>query len=256
MSNMETSLLTTKLYIPPARPGLVVRPRLLEKLKAGLAANLILVSAPAGFGKTTLLSEWIQNSQPPIPTAWLSLEATDNDPARFWDYFIAALKTLKPTMGETALALLRSPQPAVIEVVLTSLINDLTSIKSYFILVLDDYHVIQSQSIHAGITFLLEHLPAKMHLVIATREDPALPLARFRVKGTMLEIGPDDLRFTAEEASGLLKPLQGIELSIEDIQALNTRAEGWAAGLKMAALSLGQGKDIKSFIENFTGSQR
>jgi LuxR family maltose regulon positive regulatory protein len=253
---VETLILSTKLYIPSARSSQVARPRLLEKLQAGLGSNSVLVSAPAGFGKTTLISEWVSRIQPIVPAGWLSLETGENDPIRFWDYFTAALKTLKPAIGETALSLLHSPQPLAIEAVLTTLINDLTSLKGDFVLVLDDYHVIQSQSIHAGITFLLEHMPAKMHLVIATRVDPALTLARFRVKGTMSEIGADDLRFTADEAAGLLKQLQGAELSREDVQALNTRAEGWVAGLKMAALSLGQGKDVKGFIENFAGSQR
>lgn len=236
---METPLLTTKLYIPPARPGLVARPRLIERLRSALSCTLTLISAPAGFGKTTLVSEWIRQNDPSIPTAWLSLDEGDNDPVRFWDYFIAALKTLHPATGERSLALLHSTPPPPIESVLTTLSNDLTAISEDFAFVLDDYHFIKSEAIHTGIAFLLDHLPPRMHLVIATREDPPLPLSHLRGRGSMLEIGADDLRFTPEEAGGLLQQLPGPELSIDDIKALNTRAEGWAVGLKMAGLSLG-----------------
>ncbi len=251
-----TSILKTKLNISPARPQLVPHPRLVERLQECLNYNLILVSAPAGFGKTTLLSGWTRESQPRIHTAWVSLDEGDNDPVRFWDYFIAALEILQPAIGEKAMALLHSPQPLPIESVLTTLINDLSSVSKNFVLVLDDYHFIKSQNIHAGIAFLLEHLPPHMHLVIATRADPPLPLAHFRGRGTMLEIGADDLRFTLDEAASLLKELKGPGLSAEDVNALNTRTEGWAVGLKMAALSMRHQKDIPGFIAAFTGSQR
>lgn len=253
---MVTPLLATKLYLPPARPGLVTRPRLMQRLQAGLNHSLVLVSAPAGFGKTTLLSEWIHHNQPPVPAAWLSLEEADNDPTRFWDYFIAAIRTLHPEAGNTALELLDSPQPVPIQNTLTELINDLMSTPNDFLLVLDDYHFINLRHIHDGIAFLLEHLPPKMHLVIATRVDPPLALTHYRGRGTMLEIGADDLRFNPEEAGSLLAELGIVELSYENIVALNARAEGWVVGLKMAMLSLRGEKDISGFIAGFTGSQR
>ena len=253
---METSLLATKLFVPAARHGLVPRPRLMDLLPAVLCPGLVLVSAPAGFGKTTLLAEWTRQNEPTVPTAWISLDEGDNDPVRFWDYFIAALRTLRPTAGETASAMLHSPQPYSTESVLTALINDITAVAEDFAIVLDDYHFVKSGPIHAGITFLLDHLPPKMHLIIATRADPPLPLARFRGRGTMLEIGADDLRFTLEEATALLTELQKAELAAADVGALNARTEGWAVGLMMAALSMGKHKDIPGFIASFTGSHR
>ena len=249
-------MLTTKLNIPSTRPQMVRRPRLIERLLEGLNYDLILVSAPAGFGKTTLVSEWVHSNRPPVPTAWLSLEEGENDPVSFWDYFIAALQTLQPSTGEIALALLHSPQPSSIESVLTALINDLTKITEDFVLILDDYHCIESQPIHMGIIFLLEHMPPRMHLVIATRVDPPLPLAHLRGKGTLLEIGADDLRFSQEETTSLLAAMDTPPLSAESINALNTKAEGWVVGLKMAALAMRQEKDILAFIAGFTGSQR
>jgi LuxR family maltose regulon positive regulatory protein len=255
-ANVETSLLTTKLNIPPVRPQLVSRPRLTGHLERSLGYNFTLVSAPAGFGKTTLVSEWVRRFKPPVYIAWISLDEGDNDPARFWEYFIAALRTIQSSLGETALALLRSPQPLPIEAILTPFINELNGIPEDFFLVLDDYHFIQSQPIHNGVTFLLEHLPPKMHLVIATRKDPPLPLARFRGRGTMSEVRTDDLRFTAEEAVSLLKALSAPTLSSDDVKALNTKADGWAAGLKMAVLSMRGEKNIPAFIAGFTGTQR
>jgi len=253
---VETSLLTTKLNIPPARPQLVTRPRLIERLEEGLNYRLILVSAPAGFGKTTLLSEWIHNDKLLSHTAWLSLEEGENDPVRFWDYFITALKTVQPEIGEKVLPLLHSKQQLPIESLLTILINDLTDVKEDFFMVLDDYHFIRTQAVHTGVNFLLEHLPLRMHLIIATRIDPPLPLAHFRGKGTILEIGADDLRFTMEEASNLFKESNFLKLRDEDIQALNVKAEGWVVGLQMAILSMRRESDISGFIISFTGSQR
>ena len=253
---MEASLLTTKLNIPLARPQLVRRPRLMERLLEGLNNNLILVSAPAGFGKTTLVSEWVHSSRPPVPTAWLSLEEGENDPVRFWDYFIAALQTLQPSTGEIALDLLHSPQPSSIESVLTALINDLKGIQKDFVVVLDDYHLILAEPVQSGIIFLLDHLPLKMHLIISTRVDPPLPLAHFRGKGTLLEIRADDLRFSQEEATSLLAVMNTPILSAESINTLNTKAEGWVVGLKMAALAMRREKDILAFIAGFTDSQR
>jgi LuxR family maltose regulon positive regulatory protein len=215
-----------------------------------------MVSAPAGFGKTTLLSEWIRNSQPPTPAAWLSLEEADSDPRRFWEYFIAALQTLQPDIGVITLELLHSSQHMPVDPVLTPLINDLTGVKQDSFLVLDDYHFIQSEPVHSGINFLLEHLSPRLLLVIATRADPLLPLAHFRGKGTILEIGADDLRFTSKEAAALQTGLGAPALSSGDIEALNARAEGWVVGLKMAMLSMRSENDIPGFISGFTGTQR
>jgi len=253
---VETSLLVTKLSIPPARTGLVPRRRLIEQFQVGMSCSLMLVSAPAGFGKTTVLSEWTRSQRPPVPTAWVSLDKGENDPVRFWHYFIAALGIIKPGLGEQAVALLHSPQPPPIESVLIALINDITAVPCDFVLILDDYQFIEVPPVHAGVAFLLEHQPARLHLVIASRADPPLPLAHFRGRGMLLEIHADDLRFTTDEAASLLKELKGPELSAEDIGALNERTEGWAAGLKMAALSLRRERDIPGFIAAFTGSQR
>ncbi len=255
-AEVETALLTTKLFVPPIAPGLVVRPRLMQRLGRALSSRLTLVSAPAGFGKTTLVSQWVHQTKPPVPTGWLSLEAAENDPARFWEYAIAALNTIEPAVGKTSLSLLHSSRPIPIESTLTALINDLSAVPEDFALVLDDYHFISNEAVHKAISFLLDHLPPKMHVVIGTRADPPLPLARFRGKGVMLEIGADELRFTLEEAAGLLRTILGPELTAEDAQAINTRAEGWAVGVKMAALSLGKQKDIKRSVISFTGGQR
>ena len=172
---METSLLATKLFVPPARPGLVPRPRLMERLQLALTSRLTLVSAQAGYGKSTVLAQWISEKKLQGSTAWVSLDEGDNDPVRFWDYFIAALRTLRPTTGEAALALLHSPQPYPIESVLTALINDLVSTPDYPVVILDDYHLIKSELVHASVTFLFDHLPPRMHLIIATRSDPTSP---------------------------------------------------------------------------------
>jgi LuxR family transcriptional regulator, maltose regulon positive regulatory protein len=253
---MDTPLLVTKLFIPEPRPGLVARPRLVERLNEALSSGLVLVSAPAGFGKTTAVVQWAHYLRKNIPVAWISLDEGDNDPVRFWDYFIAALKTFKPAAGEAASSVLHSSQSYTIEAVLTSLINEVTDIPNDFVIVLDDYHLIKSDAVHAALAFLLDHLPHTMHLVIATRSDPLLPLPHLRGRGALVEVNADDLRFTDEEAARLLKEMLGAALSVEQVASLNTHTEGWVGGLKMAALSMRGQKDIQSFISGFTGSHR
>jgi len=258
---VETSILATKLYVPPVRPRLVSRPRLFELLNEGLSYNLILVSAPAGFGKTTLVSEWVRQIQLQTHVAWVSLEEGENDPVHFWDYFIAALRTIQPDIGEQMLAMLHSHQSPVsqsvqIESILTSFINELTNLSFNVVLVLDDYHVITSQSVHDGLTFFLDHIPPRIHLIIASRADPPLPLTQYRGKGTILEIRTDDLRFSLNEASTLLRELQNLKLSPENISILNDRTEGWVTGLKMAAHSIPRQENVPEFLSTFSSSQR
>ena len=249
---MSTPILATKLYIPPPRPKVVLRPRLIERLNEGLHRKLTLISAPAGFGKTTLVSEWVAGCERPV--AWLSLDEGDNDPTRFLTYLVAALQTIAPNIGAGVLGVLQSPQPPPIESILTALLNEITTVPDNFILVLDDYHVIDAKPVDHALTFLLEHLPPQMHLVIATREDPQLPLARLRARGQLTELRAADLRFTPAEAAEFLNQVMGLNLSAEDIAALETRTEGWIAGLQLAALSMQGHQDATSFIKSFTGS--
>jgi LuxR family maltose regulon positive regulatory protein len=249
---MPTPILTTKLTTPPLRPRMVSRPRLLERLNEGLHHNLILLSAPAGFGKTTLVSQWVEGLERPV--AWLSLDAGENDLARFLTYLIAALQTIAPAIGEGVLGALQSPQPPPPEALLTALLNDIATIKDHVVLVLDDYHVLDAKPVDQALTFLLDRLPPHMHLVIATREDPPLPLARLRVGGHLTEVRVTDLRFTPSEAAEFLNQVMGLPLSVQDIAALERRTEGWIAGLQLAAISLQGYEDATSFIRSFTGS--
>jgi LuxR family transcriptional regulator, maltose regulon positive regulatory protein len=249
---MTTPILATKLYIPPPRPKIVLRPRLIERLNEGLNGKLTLISAPAGFGKTTLVSEWIAGCE--RPAAWLSLDEGDNDPTRFLTYLIRALQTIAAHIGEGVLGVLQSPQPPPIETILTALLNEITTIPANFVLVLDDYHVIDAKPVDDALTFLLEHLPPQMHLVVATREDPYLPVARLRVRGQLTELRVADLRFTPSEAVGFLNQIMNLNLSTEDIAALETRTEGWIAGLQLAAISLQGHQSPASFIKSFTGN--
>jgi LuxR family maltose regulon positive regulatory protein len=247
-------ILATKLYIPPLRPKTVLRPRLIELLNEGLSSGrkLTLISASAGFSKTTLVSEWIVNSR--RPTAWLSLDEGDNDPACFLTYLVAALQTIGPNIGAGALAVLQSPQPPSTESILRTLLNEITTIPDNFILVLDDYHVIEAKPVNQALTFLLEHLPPQIHLVIATREDPPLPLALLRARGQLTELRAADLRFTPTEAADFLNQVMGLNLAVEDITALEARTEGWITGLQLAAISMRGYPDTASFIRSFTGS--
>jgi LuxR family maltose regulon positive regulatory protein len=253
---MPAPILATKLYIPPPRPGIVPRLCLVARLNEGLAAGrkLALISASAGFGKTTLASEWIAGCNRPV--AWLSLDEGDNDPTRFLTYLIAALQTIAPNIGKGALAALQSPQPPSTESILTTLLNDIVALSDSFILVLDDYHMIDSEPIDRALTFLLDHLPPQVHLVIATREDPSLPLPRYRVRGQLTELRAADLRFTPEEAGAFLNQMMNLNLSTENIAALEARTEGWVAGLQLAALSMQGRSDTAGFIQAFTGSHR
>ena len=257
---MPTPLLETKFYVPRSRGGLVLRPRLSERLDRGTASKLMLVSAPAGFGKTTLLTEWLA-AGPAAPAderlvAWLSLDRGDNDPASFWTYVIAALRTAVPGVGEGALTLLQAPRPPPIETVLTVLLNDLGAIAADVVLVLDDYHVIDARDVQDGMAFLLDHLPPRLHLVIASRTDPPLPLARLRGRGELAEIRAADLRFTPGEAAAYLNEVMGLVLTAADVASLEGRTEGWIAALQLAALSMQGREDTAAFIDGFAGDDR
>jgi LuxR family maltose regulon positive regulatory protein len=267
-------LLTPKLYIPQSRKDVVPRRRLVERLNEGVHGKLTLISAPAGFGKTTLMSEWINQTE--RPAAWVSLDEGDNDVVRFLAYFVTALQKIRAGIGETALAVLQSPHPPKIESLLTGLINEIADFLDDpspalpfdgaqdkrggsghgLALALDDYHVLEAQPIHAALIFLIDHLPPQMHLVITTREDPPLPLARWRARGQMTEIRAGDLRFTDAEAAIFLNQAMGLELTPDDIAALEARTEGWIAGLHLAALSLQGHTDRADFIRSFAGDDR
>jgi LuxR family maltose regulon positive regulatory protein len=252
-------LLATKLAIPPARPALVARPRLIARLVAGLQGPLTLLSAPAGSGKTTLLSSWRTTPEgQKLSVAWVSLDEGDNDPTRFWRYVLTALDRSVPGAGASALALLRASAEPSMEAVLTSLLNALSALDRDIVLILDDYHVIAAEPIHRTLAFLIEHLPPYLHLLLATRADPPLPLARLRGRGDVTELRAADLRFTAEEATAFLQQIMGLSLSADDVEALAVRTEGWIAGLQLAGLSL-QGRppaEAATFIAAFTGSHR
>ena len=260
---MSFPILVTKLFIPATRPELVTRPRLIKRLDDGINRKLTLISAPAGFGKSTLVTEWLttkgDNALSPFCVAWVSLDENDNDPVRFLTYLVESLHRLKGTdnaIGTGALVMLRSPQPPPSETVLTSLINEIAGLECKIFLVLDDYHLIETSAVHDALTFLLENLPSQLHLVITTREDPLLPLPRWRTRNQLTEIRAADLRFTAIEAAEFLNQVMGLSLSMEDIAALETRTEGWIAGLQLAALTLQGQTDTSRLIQTFTGSNR
>jgi len=253
-------LLETKLYVPRPRRDLVPRPRLSARLDRGAASRLMLVSAPAGFGKTTLLTEWLA-TRPAGPAgqrlvAWLSLDRGDSDPVSFWAYVIAALRTVAPGVGESALAQLHARQRPPIETVLTALLNDLAGVAADIVLVLDDYHVIEAREVQDGMAFLLGHLPPRLHVVIASRADPALPLARLRARGELTEIRAADLRFTPDEAAAYFNEMMGLQLAVPDVAALERRTEGWIAALQLAALSMQGRADVAAFIAGFAGDDR
>ena len=266
-SEQKGVLLSSKLSPPRLPNSLVERARLLIELDAVCSHSLTLVSASAGSGKTTLLSAWATASssrqeerrrttggEPAF--VWLSLDALDNDTNRFWVSVIAALRTSLPKLGETALALLHSPQPPSLSTILTNLLNEIVQAGRELILILDDYHVIEDEAIHDSLLFLLDHLPGSLHLVLATRTDPELPLSRLRVRGQLLEIRTSDLRFTQQEATSFLVQRMGLPLAEEDVAILSERTEGWIAGLQLAALSLRKRQDLTAWVSDFAGSHR
>ncbi|MBN1642202.1 MAG: tetratricopeptide repeat protein [Anaerolineae bacterium] len=253
---MAVSILKTKLYIPPARPDLVARPHLVARLDQGLRAGckLILVSAPAGFGKTALLGVWAAGCG--CDVCWLTLDGGDNDPARFLAYLVAALQTIDPAIGQGLQHALYVPHQPAMEPILTGLINELAERQAQCVIVLDDYHEISEPVVHSALSFIVDHLPPHVHLAIATRIDPPLALARLRARREVTELRLGDLRFTLDEAAAFLTRVTGAPLGVEAVRILASRTEGWAAGLQMAALSMQGQRDHDAFVRDFSGSDR
>src|SRR5262244_3239260 len=245
-------LVATKFHVP--RAGFVPRPRLLARLAQGVDRGLAVVCTPAGFGKTTLLGDWARRSR--RPAAWLSLDAGDNDPARFWRYVATALDRARPGTCAPLAALLRGPQQPPLEAVVTALINELMAGEREVALLLDDYHLIEAPPVHDSVTFLLDRLPPGLRLVLASRTDPPLPLARLRARGQLAELRAADLRFTLEETAAFLREVTGLDLPAASVAALQERTEGWAAGVQLAALALRGQDDPTGFVANFSGSHR
>ncbi len=245
-------LLRTKFYVPPIRAIQIARPRLIELIQGGLDKALILISAPAGYGKTTLVSSWLKEKK--IPSAWLSLDGGDNDPIRFLQYVLAALVPIAPGIEDDLSGMLQGIQPAQFENVINLLANELASSSDPFVLVLDDLHVLHSEAVLKMLSHLLEHMPPRMHLAILTRTDPPLPLARLRARGQLLDIRADHLRFTQDEIAAFLNDAMGLCLSATDLSAMEKRTEGWIASLQLAALSMQGSQDIHAFVSAFTGS--
>ncbi|NPV78551.1 MAG: AAA family ATPase [Anaerolineae bacterium] len=252
---MLAPLIATKLHLPDVHADLIPRPQLHQQLEAGLQTPLILVSAPPGFGKSMLVASWLHARSSPLQAAWLSLDESDNAPDLFWRYFIATLQTVHAEMGITAQAMLAATGALDLPTVLTALINELAALQNPLLLVLDDYHLIQSSAIHENLRFLLDHLPANAHLALLTREDPPLGLARRRARRQMVEIRAADLRFDQSEATNFLNNTHKLALAPKQIETLEQRTEGWITGLQMAALSL-QGRDPAQFFASFTGDDR
>jgi LuxR family transcriptional regulator, maltose regulon positive regulatory protein len=257
MMRASDPLVSTRLRPPEARANLVARPRLTAILQREAGRKLTLVSAPAGFGKTTLLVEWLRSRAPGAGSvAWLSLEEGDNDPARLLSYLVAALRSISGEIGEGVLSSLRSPEPPQLGALTAALINEISSLSTEVTLVLDDYHVIDTEAVHGVVSFLLEHLPPNVHLVISSRVNPPLPLGRLRARGQMAALRAANLRFTSEEAAAFLGDVMGLALSAGDVVALEERTEGWIAGLQLAALSMRDRKDVSGFVRAFSGSHR
>src|SRR5918998_598292 len=250
-------LLLSKFSVPVPRRTLVPRTSLSGRMEQSLERKLTVISAPAGFGKSTLLSTWAAESTSDTRlVSWLSLDSRDDDPARFWRYFVTALSRLEPGCGETALALLNSPQAPPVVSVLTTVLNDLDALAAEVVFVLDDYHLIASKDIHDGLGFLLDNLSPRVHLIIATRADPPLPLSRLRERGELLELRAHDLRFESADAMTYLNQRMGLNLSERQVSELVARTEGWVGGLQMAALAMRHHPDIPHFIDDFSGSNR
>jgi LuxR family maltose regulon positive regulatory protein len=248
-------LLSTKLHAPRVRPELVDRAALVDRL-VGSGVPLTLVAAPAGSGKTTLLAAWRASADESRPFAWLSLDRGDNDPVRFWAYLVEAIRAVAPDIGEPVLALLRAPGTDLVETVVPAAVAELERLDREIVLVLDDYHLVSNQEVHASVQLLVEHLPAALHLVIAARADPPLPLARLRVRGDLLEVRAEDLSFSEPEAAILLNDVTGLTLEHEDVARLHGRTEGWAAGLYLAGLTIRGRPDAREFIDAFAGDDR
>jgi len=246
-------LLATKLHLPQPRAGFLPRLRLVDRLTEGLASELTLVCAPAGFGKTSLLGDWARRRTQ--PTAWLSLDEGDNDPVRFWWYVAAALDTAGAGTGRLT-ARLGGPRPVALELVVTAVINQLATSPDEVVLVLDDYQVIESPAVHDSLVLLLDRLPPGLRVVLASRADPPLPLARLRARNQLAELRAADLRFTLLEAAAFLREAAGLDLTAASLAALDARTEGWAAGLQLAALSLRGHTDPAGFVATFSGSHR
>jgi LuxR family maltose regulon positive regulatory protein len=262
---VQDSIVVTKLSIPPPRAQLVPRPALIERLNSGIDRKLTLVSAPAGFGKTTLVSDWVDGLQAtgkidgrPLKVAWLSLDEDDNDPVRFLTYFSSALNWIddQKAIGKGALGILQAPQPPPQNAILISLINDLASIPDKIAFVIDDYHMVESELVHQAVQYLLENLPPQLHPVILTRQDPHLPISKLRASNQISELRAADLRFNQSEAAAFLNTVMGLNLSEQDVARLEARTEGWIAGLQLAALSIQGRSDASSRIEVFSGSNR
>ncbi len=251
---MSSRILATKIFVPPPRVQLVHRRRLIDRMNGSLTRRLTLVSAAAGSGKTTLVSDWAASSDRPI--AWLSLDEADGDPRRFLVYLISAAQTVAANLGESILRRLHSSEPPPADVALADLVNEVVEVERGFTLVLDDYHLVDSRPVDAALTFLLDHLPPQMHLVVVAREDPQLPLARYRSRGHLAELREADLRFTPAEAAEYLEQVMGLHLSGQDVAALEARTEGWIVGLQLAALSMQGLPDPQGFVRSFTGTHR
>ncbi len=250
---MAVPLIATKLYTPIPRQGLVPRPDLLDRLSEGLKGKLTLISASSGYGKTTLMAEWLAQRGKDYPTAWVSLDEGDNDPVRFLSYLISALQNFQDELGQDTSAMMQGSQNPLDEANVSLLINDLSTVATDFAIALEDYHVIERREIHQMMAFLLEHLPSQVHLVILTRSDPPFPLARLRARGELLEIRAKDLRFSRDDTITFLRDIAGLQLSEEDIQILLNRTEGWITGLQLAALSIQGRENPSEMISTFGG---
>ncbi len=249
---MSQALLSTKLYYPSLQQNWVKRERLISRLNNCFSVKLSIVSAPAGFGKTTLLSEWIEQSD--YPVGWVSLDQGDNDPKRFLTYCIAALQKIQPDFGENTETIIKSPQPVSAETIITAFLNEVHEKLKNSVLVLDDYHLIESSDVHKALSFVVEHLPENLHIIITGRHDPPIPLSRLRSRNQLLEVRESDLRFTKEETINFFKTTMDLELTRDEIETLEERTEGWIASLQLAGIAMQGGKDINTFINDFKGN--